>query len=61
MSSYELKITTAEGSEVDDKYADQLVVALARYGYSPYFSGIGKRNDVCIRVEHEDLLKLKDG
>jgi hypothetical protein len=42
----------------DDKYADMLVIGLARQGHSPYFSEGNK--EVCFEITGEDLRPLAD-
>jgi hypothetical protein len=53
MKRYELKIAI-----IDDIYIDQLVVALVRQGYAPYYNKDEKV--VCFEVQEDELTKIKE-
>ena len=48
---YELRIGI-----LDEKYIDQLVIALARQGYAPYISD--GRKSVCFEISGDELTEL---
>ena len=53
MKRYELSI------RIDDPdYTDDLIVALARMGHSPYLSYDGLA--VCITIDEQDLTEIKE-
>ena len=50
MSQFEVVITI-----LDEKYTDQLIVALVRQGYAVYFNNEEKHQKVCFTTTEEEV------